>query len=77
MRRRRAGGVHRLEARAFAAFEEAPPREFPLDLTLRAVALLLPVWLALVLAVLAVAPGGITPNGSQAGRLRFWWRLAA
>lgn len=49
---RRTTGVYVLEERAFAAVGARPPHERPLDLIVRALALLQPIWFALVLAAL-------------------------
>jgi hypothetical protein len=48
-------GVFRIEANAFALLDDRPPREQPLDLIVRSLSLLMLVWAALVLTVLAVS----------------------
>jgi hypothetical protein len=49
----RSEGVYALEARAFARAEQTSPGEIQIDLVVRAIALLLPVWLALIIGSFA------------------------
>jgi hypothetical protein len=49
----RSGGAYVIERRAFSATGDRPPSELQIDLVVRAVALLIPVWIGLVLGVLA------------------------
>ena len=49
---KRTTGVYILEERAFAAAGARPPPEWPLDLIVRALALMQPIWFALVLTAL-------------------------
>jgi hypothetical protein len=49
----RTDGLLKIEAKVFRAVGEPPPRELPIDLIVRAVSLLIPIWVALVLAALA------------------------
>jgi hypothetical protein len=58
----RSSGAYLIERRAFSAAGDHPPTEIQIDLVVRAVALLIPVWIALVLGLLA---GVVSNTGAQ------------
>jgi hypothetical protein len=58
----RSSGAYLIERRAFSAAGDHPPTEIQIDLVVRAVALLIAVWIALVLGLLA---GVVSNTGAQ------------